>query len=166
MLAKVIANRHKNKRVSWRLHGLIYFCQSQGVAHTHRSVWLKWLKSTSLIRCTCSTWRAWNLVQIKASSYWPTPVVPKGGEMGEGARQWKETSTLLLENLFKTPRDFCHIENKISLLPCSPHTYRICIQHRMNSAASHPSSRQLCCEPQRRVSDNSHPALASWPPSI
>lgn len=121
MLAKGIANRHKTKRVSWRLHRgwlfFFFFGQSQSVTHTHCPTWLKWLKSTSLLRCTCSPWRAWYLVQIKVSSNWPTPVVPKGGEMGEGARQWKETSTFLLENLFKTPQ-WLFATWKIKLLFC------------------------------------------------
>lgn len=37
-------------------------------------------------------------------------MVFKGGEMGEGAKQSKETSKLLLENLFKTFSDCCHME--------------------------------------------------------
>lgn len=108
-------------------------------------MWLKWLKSALLVRHTCPTWRTWNTVSVKASSWWPIQMVLKGGEMGEGARQWKETSKFLLENLFKTTSDFSHMENKRPLLPWSLHTYRICIKHCMNSAASHPSS-QLPCQ--------------------
>lgn len=142
-LAKGIANRCKTKGVRWRLRRGWFLCQSQGVTHTHCSTWLKWLKSALLVRHTCPTWRAWNTVWVKASSYWPTQMVLKGEEMGEGARQWKKTSKFLLENLFKTTSDICHTENKRPLLPWSLHTYRICIKHCVNSAASPQLSTSL-----------------------
>lgn len=112
--------------------------------------------------------RAWKIVWVKASSAWPAPAVLWGGEMGEGARQRKETSKLLLENCFKTPSDFCHMENKRPLLPWSLHPHIICITHCMNSAASHPSSqhRSSAVSHSRGSVTDPHLAPASWPPSI
>lgn len=46
-------------------------------------------------------WGAWNTVWLKASSYWPTQMVLKAGEMGEGAKQWKQTSKSILVKLFE-----------------------------------------------------------------
>lgn len=103
-------------------------------------------RKTSLYyeRHPCTTWGAWNTVWVKASSYWPTQTVLKAGEMREGAKQWKETSKFLLVKLFKTSSDFCHMENKrevfwLGLL----HPDRICMNHNMTSAASHPSPKLL-----------------------
>lgn len=154
------------------MQGLI--CQSQGITSTHCFMWLKWLRAALLASHTCSMWKAWNTVWVRASSYWPTQIALEGGEMGKAARQWKETPNSFWKTCLKKSSDFCHTETKRPLLPWSLHSCRICIKHCLKPAASHPSfqppSRNYTGALQLAMAEGqwqgSYLALISWPLSI
>lgn len=95
-------------------------------------------QSAFLERDPCTTWGAWNRVWVKASSYWPTQMVLKAGEMGEGAKQWKQTSKSILVKLFEDLQWVLPLIKEVFCLGLL-HPDSIWMNHGMTFAASHSS---------------------------